>query len=270
MGKYLVTGACGGMGSAVVRMLSEAGHTVYALDRVIRETALGDGTEGIGIRYFRVDLTDRQDLERVTEEIRKETDVLDGIVHTAGVYDLNSLIEMPEEDFLRDFNVNLFGTFRVNQTFSGMLKPGSRIVIVSSELAPLHPLPFTGVYAVTKAAVEKYAETLRMEVQLLKIKVAVVRPGAVNTGMLPESERKLDGFVSNTKYYSVNATRFRKIVGKVEAKHVPPEKVALVIRKALTARRPKLTYKVNRNPLLLLLNALPKRLQLFVIRKILE
>jgi short-subunit dehydrogenase len=109
-----------------------------------------------------------------------------------------------------------------------------------------------------------------MEVQLLKIKVAVVRPGAVNTGMLPESERKLDEFVSNTKYYSVNATRFRKIVGKVEAKHVPPEKVALVIRKALTARRPKLTYKVNRNPLLLLLNALPKRLQLFVIRKILE
>ena len=35
----------------------------------------------------------------------------------AGVYDLNSLVEMPEEDFVRDFNVNLFGMFRVNRQF---------------------------------------------------------------------------------------------------------------------------------------------------------
>ena len=42
-----------------------------------------------------------------------------------------------------------------------------------------------------------------------------------------------------------------------------------VIEKALTAARPKLVYKVNRNPLLLLLNALPRRLQLWIIKRIL-
>ena len=109
-----------------------------------------------------------------------------------------------------------------------------------------------------------------MEAQLLGWKVSVVRPGAVRTGMLPESEGKLDSFVSGTKLYPVNAGQFRRIVSKVEARNVSPEKVARVIAGALSARRPKLTYSVNRNPLLIVLNALPERLQLFIIRKILE
>lgn len=62
-----------------------------------------------------------------------------------------------------------------------MLANGGRIVITSSELAPLDPLPFTGLYAITKSAVEKYAYSLRMELSLHGISVSVIRPGAVNT-----------------------------------------------------------------------------------------
>ena len=64
--------------------------------------------------------------------------------------------------------------------------------------------------------------------------------------------------------------RFRRIVNSVEAKHVPPEKIAGRVEKALTARRPQYTYNVNRNPLLRLLNLLPKRLQVAIIRGILK
>lgn len=63
--------------------------------------------------------------------------------------------------------------------------------------------------------------------------------------------------------------RFKRIVGRVEARYVGPEKIAAVVQKALAAQRPRLVYCVNRNPLLPL-NALPKRLQLLMIRKILE
>ena len=270
MGRYLVTGANGGMGSAVCRLLSEAGHTVFGLDRTFPEEAKESGLPGETFFRITADVTDAEALKRAAALVRKETAFLDGIVHTAGIYDLNSLVEMPEKELVRDFDVNLFGAFRVNQAFFGLLGRGGRIVMVSSELAPLHPLPFTGVYGVTKAALERYAEALRMEVQLLGIGVSVIRPGAVKTGMLPESERKMNEFVEHTAHYAVNAGRFRRIVGKVEARNVTPEKVASVIRKALSVRRPKLVYKVNRNPLLLLLGALPKRLQLFAIRKILE
>ena len=259
---YLVTGAAGGMGRAVCRLLAARGDRVWGIDRAPEP-------ESAEWAYLRADVTDGKDLRRALERVRAEAGRLDGIVHTAGIYDLNSLVEMPEEDFLRDFDVNLFGVFRVNELFLPLLERG-RVVIVTSELAPLCPLPFTGVYAVTKAALDKYAAALRMELQLLGHRVIVVRPGAVKTDLLDVSTDKLRRFCSATKLYGVNAARFRRIVERVEARAVPPETLAAVIKKALSARRPRLCYSVNRNPLLLLLNALPERTQLWIIRMILQ
>ena len=186
------------------------------------------------------------------------------------MYDLNSLVEMPEGDFIRDFDINLFGMFRVNQVFLPLLGEHSRIVIISSELAPLEPLPFTGVYAVTKAAVDKYASALRMELQLLGHSVIAIRPGAVKTDMLSVSTEKLDQFCNATKLYRCNAARFKRIVDRVEARNIGPEAIAEVVGRSLTAPHPRLVYCVNRNPLLLMLNALPMRLQLWIIRRILQ
>ena len=167
MGNYFITGANGGMGAAIRRALLQAGHHVWGIDR---RPAAG---------VISADITNPTELQAAFERVRAEAGKLDGIIHTAGVYDLNSLVEMPEEDFIRDFQVNLFGMFRVNRLFLPLLKEHRRIVIVSSELAPLHPLPFTGIYAITKTAVEQYAAALRMEVQLLGHQVIVIRPGAV-------------------------------------------------------------------------------------------
>ena len=261
MGNYLVTGACGGMGSAICRRLTEDGHRVWGMDRT-------EGAPAEGFTYVRADLTDADTLKAAAEQIGAVP--LDGIVHAAGIYDLNSLVEMPEEDFVRDFDVNLFAAFRVNRLFVPLLKPGGRIAMISSELAPLRPLPFTGIYAVTKTAVEQYAAALRMELQMLGHRVIVIRPGAVKTNMLPASTAKLDRFCETTALYRCNADRFRRIVNRIEAKNVPPERIAETVERALTAAHPKLTYCVNRNPLLLLYGALPARLQLWAIRKILE
>ena len=234
MGNYLITGAAGGMGSALCRALTGEGHRVWGLDRT-------SGPSPEGWTLIPADLTKQE-----------EAGTLDGIVHAAGIYDLGSLAEMPEEDFLRDFDVNLFAAFRVNRAFLPLLAEKGRIVIVTSELAPLPVLPFTGVYAVTKAALDKYAEALRMELQLLGHPVIVLRPGAVRTGMLPASTEKLAKFCAETKLYSVIAARFRQIVEKVEARSVPPDRIAALLVKALGTPRPKPVYAVNRNPLLLL------------------
>ncbi|MCR4906756.1 MAG: SDR family NAD(P)-dependent oxidoreductase [Clostridiales bacterium] len=265
MGNYLVTGACGGMGTAICRMLAENHHRVWGIDR-----SPDARSEAQGITVLSADLTDPDALRSAAERIGQEAGSLDGIVHAAGIYDLNSLVEMPEEDFVRDFDVNLFAVFRVNRLFVPLLEPGGRIVMISSELAPLRPMPFTGIYAVTKTAVEQYAMALRMELQLLGHRVIVIRPGAVKTNMLPASTANLDRFCEQTALYRCNADRFRRIVNRVEARHVPPERIARTVKEALTAKRPKLTYCVNRNPLLLLYGALPARVQLWAINKILE
>ena len=261
MGGYVVTGAGGGMGRAICRRLSEEGFCVWGIDR--------QAAEGVGWTCITADVTDPYSLGAAFERIRSEAGSLDGIIHAAGVYDLNSLVEMPEKDFLLDFDVNLFGVFRINQLFLPLLRSGGRIVILSSELAPLEPLPFTGVYAVTKAAVDKYASALRMELQLLEHSVIVIRPGAVKTDMLSVSTEKLDQFCNATKLYRCNAARFKRIVDRVEARNIPPERIADVIYHSLTVKRPRLKYNVNRNPLLLLFRLLPVRVQLKVIRRIL-
>lgn len=263
MGNYLITGAAGGMGSALCRALTGAGHRVWGLDR-----ASGPSPEGWTL--LPADLTKPEEVEAAFRIVQEEAGALDGIVHAAGLYDLGSLVEMPEADFLRDFDVNLFAAFRVNRAFLPLLAPGGKIVIVTSELAPLPVLPFTGVYAVTKAALDKYAEALRMELQLLGHPVIVLRPGAVRTGMLPASTEKLAKFCEETKLYSCNASRFRRIVEKVEARSVPPERVAALLSGVLAAPRPRPVYHLNRNPLLLLFRFLPQRTRLWAIRMILS
>ena len=158
----------------------------------------------------------------------------------------------------------------MNRIFLPMLKTGSKLLLVTSELASLDPLPFTGIYAITKSTLDKYAYSLRMELQLLGISVSVLRSGAVNTSMLGVSTTALDSFCKNTKLYSCNAKRFKRIVDAVEARSVSPEKLAKKISKILNKRSPRFAYKLNRNPLLLLLDVLPKELRFKIIKLILK
>lgn len=259
----LLTGAAGGMGYAAAKHLAGEGCRVFALD--IREP------EPIpGLTFIKTDLTDEASVLAAAARIEESGAKLDCIINMAGMYDLDSLVETDEQALLRIFNVNLFSVFRVNKAFLPLLAEKGRIIITSSELAPLDPLPFTGVYAVTKAAVEKYAYSLRMELQLLGYSVILIRPGAVKTGLLDVSTKRLDDFCANTKLYSCNAERFRRIVDSVEARNIPPEAIAALTSRILRAKRPKYVYKINRNPLLLIFNALPDRLQTALIRSILK
>ena len=263
MKHVLVTGACGGMGSAAVKAYKEAGYFVFAMDR--REYEAEER-----VMPLVADITRESDILSAFERVKEVTDNLYAIVHFAGIYMLDSLVEISEEAYIRAFNINVFGAYRVNKIFLPLLKSGSRIVITTSELAPLDPLPFTGLYAITKSALDKYAYSLRMELQLLGVYVAVLRPGAVKTDMLGVSTDALDAFCEKSELYTCNAQRFKSIVNKVEARHVPPKKVADKSLKILKRRKPKQIYKINRNPLLLMLNLLPRRWQTGIIKLVLK
>jgi NAD(P)-dependent dehydrogenase (short-subunit alcohol dehydrogenase family) len=251
------------MGRATAIRFAQLGYRVFALDIRTHEAEEG-------IIPVQADLTSEESIRAALETVRSYTDHLDAILHFAGLYMLDSLIEMSDERFRHILDVNFRGVFLVNKSFFSLLTRGSRILITTSELAPLDPLPFTGIYAVTKSALDKYAYSLRMELQLLGIGVSVLRAGAVQTDMLGVSTDALERFCHSTQLYSCNAERFQRIVGSVEARCVPPTVIADKCVRILSKRRPSFAYSVNRNPLLLLLNMLPKRLQLWAIRMILK
>ena len=223
-----------------------------------------------GVVPIEADITSAESVKSAFALVREHTDKIFAVLHFAGVYMLDSLVEIADEELRRIFEVNVYGAYLVNKTFLPLLKEGSRILMVTSELAPLDPLPFTGIYAVTKSALDKYAYSLAMELQLLGIKVSVLRAGAVETPMLGVSTDHLDRFCSDTRLYSCNAERFKKIVNRVEARCIPPEKIAERAVKILEKKKPAFAYSINRNPLLILLNILPKRIQLWAIRFVLR
>lgn len=263
MKSVIISGFSGGMGLETAKKFASNGFFVFGLD-------INEPKEIVPNSLFiKSDLTKKEDIARAYEAISSKTSEIEAIISMAGIYELGSLVEMSEEAFIRAYDINLFSIYRLNKAFLPLLEKNGKCIIVSSELAPLDPLPFTGIYALTKSAVEKYAYSLRMELQLLGKKVVVIRSGAVSTGLLDVSMAKIDGFEKETKLYKYNANRFKKIASSVESKNASPKKIAELAYKIEKKKNPRYVYKINRNPLLLLLNALPDRLQNFIIKKIL-
>ena len=81
--------------------------------------------------------------------------------------------------------------------------------------------------------------------------------------------KEADRFCPGTALDSCNAKCLKSIVDRVEARRIPPAALAQKAVRIMTTPRPRFTYGINRNPLLLL-NALPKGLQLRLIRRVLK
>ena len=262
--KYIVlSGFSGGMGFETAKTLSQNGYFVFGLDINEPQTKLPN-TE-----FIQTNLRDTNSIKAAFDYIKNKCYEIEAIISMAGIYDLNSLVEMKEEDFIRIFDINVFAIYRLNKMFLSLLKKKGKIIMVSSELAPLDPLPFTGIYGISKSAIEKYAYALRMEVQLLDIYVSIIRPGAVATSLLDVSTSRIDKFAHETELYKYNANKFQKITTSVESRKIPASKIGQLTLKIVKKKKPKYVYKINRNPLLLILNFLPQRLQNYIIKKIL-
>ena len=263
MKSVVLSGVSGGMGLATAKKLIENGYHVFGLDIKAPKEEIKELT------FIKTDLTDLRSIEASYIEVSHKTKEIEAIISMAGIYDVNSLIEISEESFLRIFNINVFAIYRLNKIYLPLLKEKGKVIMVSSELAPLDPLPFTGLYGITKSTIEKYAYSLRMELQLLNKQVIIIRPGAVNTSLLDVSTSGIKRFSESTELYKYNANKFMDITNKVEARKIPPERIAKLTYKILNKKKPRYVYKINRNKLLLLLNIMPDRFQNWVIKKIL-
>ena len=263
MKAVLITGVSGGVGFETAKRFLFEDYVVFGLD--IKEPL----EKHNNLRFIKTDITKENEIIGAFKVVEESGYKLSAIISTAGIYELNSLVEISEEDFIKIFNINAFSIFRINKIFLPLLEEKGKIIMISSELAPLDPLPFTGVYAISKSLIEKYAYSLRMELQLLGYQVVLVRPGAIDTKMIDVSLKKLNKFTSETTHYQYNSKRFLKIVNSVENKKVHPNKIASLIYKISQKKKPRYVYKINRNPLLVLLNIFPHRFQNWIIKKVL-
>ena len=261
----LITGAANGIGKSVCESLLEnEKNTIFALD--ICEF----NYQHSNLKTYSCDICDIESLNQIFLNLKNKNITLDVIINIAGIFIIDSFIEVSSEELHKIFNVNLFGTININKIFFPLLKENGRRIITSSEVAPLDPMPFNGIYNVTKTAIDSYSQALRQELNFLGYKVITIRPGAFDTKLANNSLIKTKELMNKTNLYKNHSKKFYIIVKKFMGKPKDPKKIAKVYLKAVYRKKPKLIYKKNTNKLLALLNILPKRLQCFIIKLIVK
>ncbi len=182
----LVTGGSGGIGSAVVRLLLEAGAEVLSLDR--------PGLEAVpGARAVACDLADRAAIESLFAQRGRPFDRLHVLVHCAGITRDAVLWKMDDEAWSEVLRVNLDSAFLILKRAVPLMRAAGEgaIVLVSSINAERGKFGQAN-YVASKAGLEGLGKTAARELGRFGIRVNVVAPGFIETPMtaaLPEEVR---------------------------------------------------------------------------------
>jgi 3-oxoacyl-[acyl-carrier protein] reductase len=181
----IVTGASKGIGAAIAKGLAAAGAAVvvnYAssregADRVVAEIT-GAGGKAIAVE---ADVSKAGEVKRLFDATKKAFGGLDVLVNNAGVYRFAPLEEVTEDEFHREFNINVLGVLLASREAMKHFGAGGGSVVNISSIASKSPVPTAVVYSATKGAVDTITRVLAKELGPKKIRVNAILPGGVET-----------------------------------------------------------------------------------------
>jgi meso-butanediol dehydrogenase/(S,S)-butanediol dehydrogenase/diacetyl reductase len=183
----LVTGAGSGIGAACVRRLHAEGATVVAID--VQKHELDHVAEEFAesARFFGTvaDVSNRTQVAAVVTEASQRFGKLYGLVNSAGIRGVGTVLDFEPEAWQRVMSVNLDGTFHTCQFFARALRDANSagsIVNVSSA-AGLTGVPNRLGYVASKFGVSGITRTMALELGPLGIRVNAVAPGMIRTPM---------------------------------------------------------------------------------------
>lgn len=179
MKKVLITGASGGIGLEVARVLATKKYQVTILARSedkLKAALLSLAGEGHSILV--ADLTNKEDLDRVASHITNVR--YEVLINNAGAGMYGKFIEMSIEDQMKNMYLNMGVLVSLSHTFLKGAKSGDALVNVASILAH-SSLPGASVYAGTKAFVSNFSESLWYEFKGKGIYVMSFNPGATKS-----------------------------------------------------------------------------------------
>jgi NAD(P)-dependent dehydrogenase (short-subunit alcohol dehydrogenase family) len=172
----LVTGASTGLGRATTELLASRGYFVYAGARKDEDLAELDKIQNV--QSVRLDVTSWRDIEETVEFISSAGRGLYGLVNNAGVGVIWPLIEIDEDDFDFQMDVNLYGPYRITKAFSPLIiESKGRITNVSS-VSGIRSAPLFGPYSMSKHALEAFTDALAGELSRFDVQVSAIEPGA--------------------------------------------------------------------------------------------
>jgi NAD(P)-dependent dehydrogenase (short-subunit alcohol dehydrogenase family) len=239
----LVTGCSSGIGRATAIEAARRGHQVFASARHREDVA---DLTAKGIETLVLDVTDPASIDAGVAGVLGATGRIDALVNNAGYGQYGAIEDVSPEEWLAQFQVNVFGALAVLRAVLPAMRAARRGTVVNvSSLAGKVTVPFAGAYCASKHALEAISDALRVELAPFRIRVVVIEPGPIGTHFGDRSRQATARILATPGPYSQfyeNAERAsEKDFQRGKRK---PEAVARVIVRAIESNRPRTRYRV--------------------------
>ncbi len=184
----LVTGASGGIGSAIARLFASRGYNT-AIHYNSNETAATEIRDslvsaGFSAEIFHADVASSEDVKRMVSEVEAKFGTVDVLVNNAGISLVKLFDETSDEEWDNIMNVNLKSAFLCSKAvIGGMIHNKKGKIINISSIWGVKGASCEVAYSASKAGLIGFTKALAQELAPSNIQVNCVAPGAIATEM---------------------------------------------------------------------------------------
>lgn len=185
----LVTGAYGGIGKALCRMLAELGLDLAILgrdsDKLLLLTDELRHSYGVNVFHYALDLTCESDRLAMQKALFSQIKTLSGFIHCAGILSEKSLMMTKVEDIQNDIQINLISAIELSQFASKlMIRKKTGVISLLTSVVAEQGSAGQAIYGASKAGIIGFVKSLAKELGPLGIRVNAVSPGFIETNLV--------------------------------------------------------------------------------------
>jgi NAD(P)-dependent dehydrogenase (short-subunit alcohol dehydrogenase family) len=242
----LVTGASSGIGLQITKTLADNGYLVYAGAR--KEDDLKRLEAMDNVESVRLDVTKQAEIDAAVKTIEAKGRGLYGLVNNAGIVVLGPLIEVPIEELQWQFDVNVYGPYRVTQAFAPLIIASKGRISTTGSISGILSGDMFGHYSMSKHAIEAYTDSLASEMARFEVQVSVIEPGNYKSN-IGENFAKRFASKDYLPEGSAYASDLEQLMSRMSAAGEQKEPIAVAdaVLHALSAEKPKRRYMVTPN-----------------------
>ncbi|NLS11606.1 SDR family oxidoreductase [Vibrio sp. SM6] len=244
----LITGCSSGIGYTCAHALHQEGYQVIASCRSLDDVKR---LQHEGLTCIQLDLNDKKSIDDAVAETLKLTDGKLYALFNNGAYGQPGALEdLPTEALREQFETNVFGWHHlVRQVLPIMISEKRGRIIQNSSVLGFAAMQYRGAYNASKFAIEGWSDTLRLELRNTNVHISILEPGPIETQFRANALAAFQRWIAyetSRHHHEYNQQIHRLSNKKSNNKFtLPPEACLEPLRHALTARQPKIRYRIT-------------------------